>query len=66
MPIEKSNKNINNSDIYNITKSNLRGLKIEINKTLKNNVSDIIEESCKNKWWLRLNTTKQWILNYIM
>lgn len=67
MSTEKFNKNIdNNSDICNSTKSKLQNLKIEINKTLRNNVNDIIEESCKNKWWLRLNTTKQWILDYIM
>jgi hypothetical protein len=50
MSTEKFNKNIdNNSDICNSTKSKLQNLKIEINKTLRNNVNDIIEESCKNK-----------------
>ena len=50
MPIERFNKNINNiQDIYDITKSNLQNLKIETNETLRNNVNDIIEESCKNK-----------------
>lgn len=47
---------------------NNKKLEIEGQKTLRNEISTIIEESCKYNlyWWVRTESKKEWMINYLI